>query len=245
MAHIEKSLKKYIHHIVKLLLLSSSNHFQTPCKETLYLLAFTFHSFPHVPVSASGTLLCFLSLGFIYSGNFIQMDSYIMQISFTQRIFKLHLPCSLYHYFTPFYGLRILCCLGRTPFVYLFMIHSWADGQSGYFHLLVIVNNAAINHVCASFCVDTGFHSFRCISRSGIASAKSLQSCLTLCHTMDCSLPGCSVHGILQARILEWVAIPSSRESSQPRDQTLTSSALVSGFLTSGTTWEAQDCWFL
>ena len=37
---------------------------------------------------------------------------------------------------------------------------------------------------------------------------------------MDCSLPGSSVHGILQARILEWVAIPSSRGSSQPGDQT-------------------------
>ena len=37
---------------------------------------------------------------------------------------------------------------------------------------------------------------------------------------MDCSLPGSSVHGILQARILEWVAMPSSRGSSQPRDQT-------------------------
>ena len=37
---------------------------------------------------------------------------------------------------------------------------------------------------------------------------------------MDCSLPDSSVHGILQARILEWVAIPFSRESSQPRDQT-------------------------
>ena len=47
--------------------------------------------------------------------------------------------------------------------------------------------------------------------------AKSLQSCLTLC---DCSLPGSSVHGIFQARILEWVAMPSSRESSQPKDQT-------------------------
>jgi len=35
--------------------------------------------------------------------------------------------------------------------------------------------------------------------------AKSLQSCLTLCNAMDCSLPGSSVHGILQARILEWV----------------------------------------
>ena len=37
---------------------------------------------------------------------------------------------------------------------------------------------------------------------------------------MDCSLPGSSVHGILQARILEWVAISSSRESSQLKDQT-------------------------
>ena len=38
--------------------------------------------------------------------------------------------------------------------------------------------------------------------------AKSLQSCLTLCNPMDCSLPGSSAHGILQARILEWAAMP-------------------------------------
>ena len=50
--------------------------------------------------------------------------------------------------------------------------------------------------------------------------AKMLQSCLALCDPMDWSPPGSSVHGILQARILEWVAMPSSRESSQPRDQT-------------------------
>ena len=50
--------------------------------------------------------------------------------------------------------------------------------------------------------------------------AKSLPSCLTLCDTMVCSLPGSSVHGILQARILEWVAMPSSRGPSRPRDQT-------------------------
>ena len=43
------------------------------------------------------------------------------------------------------------------------------------------------------------------------------QSCLTLCDPMDCSPPGSSVHGILQARILEWVAIPFSRVSSQCR----------------------------
>ena len=45
------------------------------------------------------------------------------------------------------------------------------------------------------------------------------QSCPTLCHPMDCSPPGSSVRGILQARILEWVAISFSRGSSQPRDQ--------------------------
>ena len=45
-------------------------------------------------------------------------------------------------------------------------------------------------------------------------------SCLTLCDPMDCSPPGSSVHGILQARILERVAISSSRRSSQPRDRT-------------------------
>ena len=50
--------------------------------------------------------------------------------------------------------------------------------------------------------------------------ANSLQSCLTLCDPMDCSPPGSSVHGVFQARILQWFAIPSSRGSAQPRDQT-------------------------
>ena len=51
--------------------------------------------------------------------------------------------------------------------------------------------------------------------------AKSLSSCLTLCDPMDDGLPGSSVHGILQAKILKWVAISYSRGSSWPRDQTL------------------------
>ena len=46
------------------------------------------------------------------------------------------------------------------------------------------------------------------------------QSCPTLCDPMDCSLPGFSIHGILQARILEWIAISFSRRSSWPRDWT-------------------------
>ena len=45
------------------------------------------------------------------------------------------------------------------------------------------------------------------------AAAKSLQSCPTLCDPMDCSLPGSSVHGIFQARVLEWVAIAFSINS--------------------------------
>ena len=48
-------------------------------------------------------------------------------------------------------------------------------------------------------------------------------SCPILCDPKDCSSPGFSVHGILQARILEWIAIPSSRGISQPRDRTLVS----------------------
>ena len=60
-----------------------------------------------------------------------------------------------------------------------------------------------------------------------VLRAKLLQSCLTLCGPMDCSLPGSSVHGILQARILEWVVMPSSRGSSQPRDRTLVFSCLL------------------
>ena len=58
---------------------------------------------------------------------------------------------------------------------------------------------------------------------SGWKWVKFAQSCLTLCNPMDCSPLGSSLHGILQARILEWVAIPFSRGSSQPRDLTCVS----------------------
>ena len=49
---------------------------------------------------------------------------------------------------------------------------------------------------------------------------KLLKLCLTLCSPMDYSLPDSSVHGVLQARILEWVAVSFSRGSSRPRDRT-------------------------
>ena len=56
-------------------------------------------------------------------------------------------------------------------------------------------------------------HSFsrRPLRNMECVHTKSLHLCLTLCNAMDCRWPGFSVHGILQARILEWVAIPSSR----------------------------------
>ena len=65
------------------------------------------------------------------------------------------------------------------------------------------------------------------------------QSCPTLCNPMDCSLPGFSVHGIFQARVLEWVAIAFSRGSSWPRDQTRVSS-IVGRCFTLWATREAQ-----
>ena len=60
-----------------------------------------------------------------------------------------------------------------------------------------------------------------CLCRADILVVRVLgaQSCSALCDSVDSGLPGSSVHGILQARVLEWVAIPFSRGSSQPRDQ--------------------------
>ena len=65
------------------------------------------------------------------------------------------------------------------------------------------------------------------------------QLCVTLWDPMDCNLPGSSVHGILQARILEWVAMPSSRGSSWPRDWTQVC-CIAGGVFTVWATREAQ-----
>ena len=69
---------------------------------------------------------------------------------------------------------------------------------------------------------------------TGWVHAQWLQPCLTFCDPMECSLPGSSVHGILQARILEWVAMPSCRGSFQPRDWIRVScvSCTAGGFFT-------------
>ena len=53
-----------------------------------------------------------------------------------------------------------------------------------------------------------------------VCACVRVQSCPTLCNSMDCSLPGFSIHGIFQVRILEWVVIYFSRRFSRPRDWT-------------------------
>ena len=76
---------------------------------------------------------------------------------------------------------------------------------------------------------------WRALGMEGVV--KVAQSCPTLCDPMVCT-----VHWILQTRILEWVAFPFSRGSSQPRDQTQVSH-IAGGFFTSWATREAQEYW--
>ena len=76
-------------------------------------------------------------------------------------------------------------------------------------------DSLSLHHLGSTFIVQCV-----CVCVCVCMCAKSLKSCLTLCDPMDHCLPGPAAHGILQARILEWVAMPSSRRSSQPRDRT-------------------------
>ena len=74
--------------------------------------------------------------------------------------------------------------------------------------------------ICQCRYVETATHMCAYPYLSMSTRVLVVQSCLTLWDPMDCSLPGSSVHGILQARILDWVAIPFSKGSSQPRSRT-------------------------
>ena len=78
--------------------------------------------------------------------------------------------------------------------------------------ILFVLNPSKNNDFTVKSSVPLEYQLYMCV-----------QSYLTLCNSVDWSLPGSSVHGILQARILEWVSISSSRGSSWPRDQTHTS----------------------
>ena len=94
--------------------------------------------------------------------------------------------------------------------------------------------------VCVCVCV--------CVCELCVCVWAEFLSCVPLCHPVDCSPPGSSVHGLSQAKILKWVAISFSRGSSRPRDQTHISCISFIGrwiFFYPWTTREALDVLFL
>ena len=96
-------------------------------------------------------------------------------------------------------------------------------GESYFSILILLLSLASFDNLCV--CVCPFLRSFiqkyiPCHCKSQTVNCSVGSNSLW---PLDCSLPGSSVHGILQARILEWIAIPFSRGSSQPRDQTCVS----------------------
>ena len=81
----------------------------------------------------------------------------------------------------------------------------------------------------------------QCISGKSWVCVLLIQLCLTVCEPMDCSPPGSSVHVILQARILEWTAIPLTKGSSQPTDGTQVSCISGRFFTVCFTIWATQE----
>ena len=142
-----------------------------------------------------------------------------------------------------FYGIQArvwsfgLSWLGYQHVIWLVRIHRFKilfpSKNAGFPQLFLAL-------ILFSNCIPTsekGFHSF-CSKFHCVCS--EAQSCLTLGDPMDCSLPGCSIHGILQARKMEWVAIPSPGDLSDPgiEPASLISLALAGRFFTTSTTWE-------
>ena len=111
-----------------------------------------------------------------------------------------------------------------TTFCYIISIF-WVLSHYIYLCGLVLTNKLQMNKlliIAISIVIKEAFDlvywlwSTLCVCEC----AQLLQSCPTLCDPMDCSPPASSVRGISPARILEWVAMPSSRESSPPKDGT-------------------------
>ena len=126
---------------------------------------------------------------------------------------------------------------GQLPQAFIWWF-CWGDDLfPGLFRLLTVGDSGwrwfsasrgylpALDHAYFIFKVIKGMSNHSPDFPLGV-SAKSFQSCPTLCYPMDCSLSCSSVPEILQARILEWVAMLSSRGSSQPKDRTCVSCLL-------------------
>ena len=127
-------------------------------------------------------------------------------------------------------------------------VRTWVSRIAGR-HFATWATREAPIYKCVCVCRHIYMYKGMCVW------AKSPELCPTLCDPMDYSLPDPSAHGILQARKLKWVDVPSSMGSSQSRDQAHVSyvSALAGKFFTTSTTWEAsimmkmspgnRDCW--
>ena len=96
-------------------------------------------------------------------------------------------------------------------------LHSLTQSWDDSFHNCLIASPYSVN-VIPSLIIDYINYLSYFPTKITTVRAKLLQLCPTLCDLMNHSLPGSSVHRILQAWILEWIAVPSSRGSSQPRD---------------------------
>ena len=117
-------------------------------------------------------------------------DRCFQRLPHTTPVTSFFLQCKNNHLFFHFWA-HFLLFLALLIIIMMMTIH---------------VNNSVHFHHYTSFVS-------LCFSY-GLLLVLIAQSCLTLCYPMDCSLPGSSVHGILQAKTLEWVAIPFSRGSS-------------------------------
>ena len=97
---------------------------------------------------------------------------------------------------------------------------SWTQLSDFHFHFICINPTTTVFCLSCPLSLEFPLHSWACYFGTMLLwCAKLLKSCLTLCDPINSSPPGSSVIGILQTRILEWVAMPSSRGSSQPRDR--------------------------
>ena len=117
-------------------------------------------------------------------------------------------------------------------------------GPLGILEHKVVTHRLLVEYSLTKIQSDLHFHLVSVVSNIDVFHCENVKKvlvaplCLTLCDPMDCSLPGSSVHGILQARILKWVAIPFSRGSSWPRERTWVSH-IAGKFFTIRTTREA------
>ena len=115
----------------------------------------------------------------------------------------------------------VLLTLTESPTQSRLNARLWGGSRISQHFQKAPIDAPGTNVPCVCVCVSV------CVSARTLSAAPSRP---TLCNPVSCSPPGSSVHGILQARILEWAAISSSRGSSRPRNRTLISCIVAGGF---------------